>query len=198
MCLAQGHNAVTPVRLKLVAPRSPVKHSTTKPLCSLDPYMWQIIYLHGQALILTDNFFGNCDWAQISNQHPKKVNGCLSWNKPCLEKMQADLIVSWSLLSVCWLYSIRIVNLCHDEPQVWKQCRSWSVAGPRSAVGNVSGYRCASDWRSRGREFDPGPAPCFCGDWSWNDFYGHSPPSADSFKKGCCQLQAKVCARITG
>ena len=22
--------------------------------------------------------------------------------------------------------------------------------------------------------------------------------SADSFKKGCCQLQAKVCARITG
>ena len=23
------------------------------------------------------------------------------------------------------------------------------------------------------------------------------PPSADSFKKGCCQLQAKVCARIT-
>ena len=23
-------------------------------------------------------------------------------------------------------------------------------------------------------------------------------PSADSFKKGCCQLLAKVCARITG
>ena len=23
-------------------------------------------------------------------------------------------------------------------------------------------------------------------------------PSADSFKKGCCQLQTKVCARITG
>ena len=23
-------------------------------------------------------------------------------------------------------------------------------------------------------------------------------PSADSFKKGCCQLQAKVCPRITG
>ena len=23
-------------------------------------------------------------------------------------------------------------------------------------------------------------------------------PSADSFKKGCCQLQVKVCARITG
>ena len=28
-------------------------------------------------------------------------------------------------------------------------------AGPRSAVGNVSGYRCISDCRSRGREFVP-------------------------------------------
>ena len=24
------------------------------------------------------------------------------------------------------------------------------------------------------------------------------PPSAESFNKGCCQLQAKVCARSTG
>ena len=34
----------------------------------------------------------------------------------------------------------------------------------RSAVGNVSGYRCVSDCRSRGREFDPGPVPYFRGD----------------------------------
>ena len=50
------------------------------------------------------------------------------------------------------------------------------LAGPRSAVGKVSGYRCVSDCRSRGCEFDPGPVPYFRGDWSWNDFYGHSPP----------------------
>ena len=31
-CLAQGHNAVTPVRLELAAIRSRVKHSTTEPL----------------------------------------------------------------------------------------------------------------------------------------------------------------------
>ena len=37
-------------------------------------------------------------------------------------------------------------------------------AGPRSAVGNVSGYRCVSDCRSRGREFDPGPVPYSRGD----------------------------------
>ena len=35
VCLAQGHNAVTPVRLVHAAPRSQVKHSTTEPLCSI-------------------------------------------------------------------------------------------------------------------------------------------------------------------
>ena len=38
------------------------------------------------------------------------------------------------------------------------------ITGPRSAVGNVSGNRCESDCRSRGREFDPGPVPYFHGD----------------------------------
>ena len=33
--------------------------------------------------------------------------------------------------------------------------------GPRSAVGNVSGYRWMPDHKSRGREFDPGPVPYF-------------------------------------
>ena len=70
--------------------------------------------------------------------------------------------------------------------------------GPRSAVGNVSGYRCVSDCRSRGREFDPGLVPYF----REIDHEIISTvillPSADLFKKGCCQLQAKVCAQITG
>ena len=35
MCLAQGYNAVTPMRLEPVAPRSQVKHSSTEPLLSL-------------------------------------------------------------------------------------------------------------------------------------------------------------------
>ena len=35
--------------------------------------------------------------------------------------------------------------------------------GPRSAVGNVSGYKCVPDCKSRGREFDPGPVPYFRG-----------------------------------
>ena len=35
------------------------------------------------------------------------------------------------------------------------------LTGPHSAFGNVSGNRCESDCRSRGREFDPGPVPYF-------------------------------------
>ena len=34
MCLAQGHDAVTPVRLEPAARRPRVKHSTTEPLRS--------------------------------------------------------------------------------------------------------------------------------------------------------------------
>ena len=40
MCLAQGHNTVTPVRLEPAAPRSRFKHSTTEPLRSLIYRAW--------------------------------------------------------------------------------------------------------------------------------------------------------------
>ena len=52
MCLAQGHNAVTSVSPKPVAPRSQVKHFTTEPLhqqiTEEDPNL--------KALNTTDNF----------------------------------------------------------------------------------------------------------------------------------------------
>ena len=38
MCLAQGHNAVTAVRLKPASSLSQVKHSTTEPLQSLSQW----------------------------------------------------------------------------------------------------------------------------------------------------------------
>ena len=61
------------------------------------------------------------------------------------------------------------------------------ISGPRSAVGNVSGNRCEFDCRSRGREFDPGPVPYFR---EIDDEILSTVillPSAESFKKGCCQ-----------
>ena len=68
----------------------------------------------------------------------------------------------------------------------------------KSAVGNVFDYRFASDCISRGHMFDPSPAP-YCRKID-HEFISKVIllPSADLLKKGCCQLQAKVCARITG
>ena len=73
----------------------------------------------------------------------------------------------------------------------------WPTPGTIAGVDNVCGCRYVSDCRSRGREFDPVPVSYFSGDKSWNNFYGHSPPF-HWLKKGCCQLQAKVCTRSTG
>ena len=56
MCLAQGHNAVTLVRLKPAASWSRVKHSTTEPLRS--PYTGNICrpYFQILMLVLETNF----------------------------------------------------------------------------------------------------------------------------------------------
>ena len=64
----------------------------------------------------------------------------------------------------------------------------------RSAVRNVSGYRCESDCRSRGHKFNTVRSNTFVQ-------IDHEIVAsvfllclAQSFKKGCCQLQAKVYA----
>ena len=62
------------------------------------------------------------------------------------------------------------------EQNYMKMCTSFTIGpGPSSEVGNVSGYRCVSDFKSRGRKFDPGPVPYFREDRSRNNFYLHSP-----------------------
>ena len=55
--------------------------------------------------------------------------------------------------------SLPILNILRKKKETYTLC-----TGPRSAVGNVSGNRCESDCRSRGREFDPGLVPYFRGD----------------------------------
>ena len=47
-------------------------------------------------------------------------------------------------------------------------------------------------------EFDPDPVPYFRGDDHEIISTVILLPSTKSFKKGCCQLQAKLCARSTG
>ena len=69
-----------------------------------------------------------------------------------------------------------------------------AFTGPRSTVSNMSGNRCESYCRSRGGKFDA---------FVEIDYEIISMvillPSAESFKKDWCQLQAKVCTlRSTG
>ena len=68
---------------------------------------------------------------------------------------------------------------------------------PGRITGKVSGNRCESDCRSRGSEFDLGLVPYFRGDYEIISTVSDLP-SAESFKKDCCQLQSKVCAQSTG
>ena len=69
--------------------------------------------------------------------------------------------------------------------------------GPRSTVSKVSGNRSESDCRSRGCEFDPGPVPYFRGDWSWNNFYGHSPPFRWIIQEGLLSVTSKsMCTKF--
>ena len=70
--------------------------------------------------------------------------------------------------------------------------------GPSSAVGNVSGYRCVSDCNPGVASSIPARSHTFVEIDHEIISMVILLPSADSFKKGCCQLQAKVCARITG
>ena len=71
------------------------------------------------------------------------------------------------------------------------------MTGPRSAVCNVSGYRCASDCISRGYKLDLARSHTFV-EIDHEVISTVILPSADAFKMGCCQLQAKVCAQIPG
>ena len=97
---------------------------------------------------------------------------------------------SWSGSCFLTIYEFRsLFDLIHYVP---------STIFHTGAVGNVSGYRCVLT-------ADPGVAssiPVRSYTFVEIDHDMISTvillPSADSFKKGCCQLQAKVCARITG
>ena len=89
-----------------------------------------------------------------------------------------------------WVYN------CQNATLLEITCHG-SFTGPRSAVGNVSGYRCVSDCNSRGREFDPGPVPYFR-DWSWNNFYGHSTPFRWFIQEGLLSVTNESMCTITG
>ena len=62
---------------------------------------------------------------------------------------------------------------------------------PPRAGGNMFGNRCESACRSMGCEFDPRPVPYFHGDWSWNNFYSHSPPFSWIIQEGLLSVTSE-------
>ena len=108
-----------------------------------------------------------------------------------------SLLMFWSPISN--VISFRDQSSSEEFEKIrkfWLFYHLFIYTGPHSAVGNVSGYRCESDCRSRGREFDPSPVPYFCRDWSWNNFYGHSPPFRWIIQEGLLSITSEsMCAK---
>ena len=77
-----------------------------------------------------------------------------------------DVLVHFKMFFLCLreVISSLIHDCVYQLVNYHAQTSQLVMLCPRSAVGNVSGYRCVSDCRSRGREFDSGPVPYFRGD----------------------------------
>ena len=48
----------------------------------------------------------------------------------------------------------------------------------------------------KGCEFDPGRVPYFPGDWSWNNFHGHSPPFRWFIQEGFLSVTSESLCKI--
>ena len=84
-----------------------------------------------------------------------------------------------------------------DEEDTARQKSKPSVSYRLKANGPISAVVNASDCRSRGRELDRSLFPYFRGDWSWNYFHCHSPPSADS-RRGFVSYKRKHVLQVPG
>ena len=130
-----------------------------------------------------------------SFKHPKHLNWWIR-KYPLFYAVFFKLnLCVWKIIQwVCTNFMVRkefwgSLNRFSVQKVIWQLCIYGT--GPRSAVGNVSGYRCESDCRSRGRKFDPGPVPYFRGVWSWNNFYGHSPLFCWIIQEGLLSVTSK-------
>ena len=61
MCLAQGHNTLTPMRFEPAAPQSGVKHSTSEPLYSIYLYMNMDVINTSSLRKVTERFLNDTE-----------------------------------------------------------------------------------------------------------------------------------------
>ena len=81
-----------------------------------------------------------------------------------------SLIKFFALGTLEWVTKIPIIlHIVSDESFLYAHTTLYLMLyidsyWPRCTVGSVTGNRCESDCRSRGRKFDPGPVSYFRGD----------------------------------
>ena len=101
------------------------------------------------------------------------INGVTMHNgianiKPIVRKPWRDIFTYYLSLITYYLllitYNLLLITYYLLLITYYLLLITYHITGPRSAVSNVSGNRCESDCRSRGRKFDPGPVPYFRGD----------------------------------
>ena len=83
-----------------------------------------------------------------------------------MERILATLAIhDFKILATLAIHDFKILaTLAIHDFKILATLAIHDFTGPRSAVGNVSGNRCVSDCRIRGREFNLGPVPYFPGD----------------------------------
>ena len=108
MCLPQGHNTVTPVRLEPAAPRSWVKHSITEPLGSLAKGdVTFLICIHSRlTLPLAIVVICNSKCIAATNiSHWLKIHS--RWFKNYIYAKKCILISFW-IFQYCFYYSFTL------------------------------------------------------------------------------------------
>ena len=131
---------------------------------------------------------------QLSSNHSERFKFSLELTYSLLTPKACSPLSYIKVIKYFIMPSIEPVFTCSINPV---------NTGPSSAVANVSGNRIAKTDASL--TADPGVASSIPARSHTFVVIDHGIcstiillPSAESFKKGCCQLQAKACARSTG
>ena len=106
MCLAQGHNAVTLLRLQPTALQSRVKHSTTEPLGVLSPQRVSTYHtLEHQSMGVDEDSCQNLDQALLDMSASHRVGGNFNCHvSPQWRQMAIENTVFYQfLIRVCRL-----------------------------------------------------------------------------------------------
>ena len=114
------------------------------------------------------------------------VKPALWWQPTCTMKLMWNLLLGGNLHTYNYMYTNLVCNLhlggnlhsCMYTNLVQKPALFWQPTHTAVSLGGSVG--CPSDWWSGGCGFDPRCQHSFMEIWSWNIFYSHYFPFANS------------------